>query len=229
MRILARLAKDGPDGPSLVRLCVVCAEVTATTGAGITLMADGQLRGSIGSSDRVSSNLQGLQDVLGEGPCVDAYQGDRPVLEPDLARPAAVRWVAFAPPAGAAGAGAVFAFPISIGGVRLGVMNLYRDRPGPLSVEQHADALVMAGVTARVVIGLQAAAPPGSLGTELEIGMRVRFVVHQAAGMISAQLDVGITEAMIRLRALAFSTDRLIEAVAVDVVERRLRFTDADE
>jgi hypothetical protein len=40
---------------------------------------------------------------------------------------------------------------------------------------------------------------------------------------VSVQLGVSITEALIRLRAYAFSNDRLLHDVAEDVVARRLR------
>ena len=58
----------------------------------------------------------------------------------DLARPSADRWPAFAGPVLDAGARAVFGFPLQVGTVRLGALNLYRDRPGPLSDNQHTDA-----------------------------------------------------------------------------------------
>ena len=72
---------------------------------------------------------------------------------------------------------------------------------------------------------MQADAPVGLLGAELEAGSDFRFVVHQASGMVSAQLDVSVTEALIRMRAYAFSHDRSLDAVAEDVVARRLRFS----
>src|SRR5207249_7772270 len=75
--------------------------------------------------------------VPGEGPCVDACRQDRVVAEPDLADPVTRRWLAFTRPALRAGARAVFGFPLRVGTVRLGALNLYRDRPGPLSGEQH--------------------------------------------------------------------------------------------
>jgi hypothetical protein len=49
--------------------------------------------------------------------------------------------------------------------------------------------------------------------------------VHQASGMVAAQLGVSIGEALIRLRAYAFAHDRSLTAVADDVVARELRFT----
>ena len=58
---------------------------------------------------------------------------------------------------------------------------------------------------------------------ELERGGNFRFVVHQASGMVAAQLEIGVGEALVRLRAYAFANDRLLSDVAEDVVVRRLR------
>lgn len=225
VRILERLQRDG--GVDTGRLCAVCAEVTDATGAGIMLMSGDVPRGSLCSTDAVSALIEQLQYDLGEGPCIDAYHQDRPVIEADLADPAVVRWLAFTRPAVEAGARAVFGFPLQVGAVRLGALNLYRDRPGPLTGEQHADALIMAEVAAQTVLMLQANAPPGTVSAELEAHAEFQYVVHQAAGMVAAQLEVTVGQALIRLRAHAFGNDRPLADVARDVVERRLRF-DAD-
>jgi hypothetical protein len=223
LRILGLLAGSGVHAGT-TRLCEASAEALVMSGAGIMLMSGDLRSGSVCSSNSVSALIEELQYTLGEGPCVDAYRDDRAVLEPDLADPEMPRWIAFAPPAVAAGARAVFGFPMQVGAVRLGALNIYRDQPGPLTDDQHADALVMADVAAREVLAMQAGAPPGTLATELETGANLRFVVHQASGMVSAQLGVSVTEALIRLRAHAFAHDRLLTDVADDVVARRLRF-----
>jgi GAF domain-containing protein len=228
IRILARLsAGDGVDDP--VRLCVLCAEITQMSGAGIMLLQDDVPRGSVCTTDAISTLIEELQYTLGEGPCIDAHRHHQPVAEPDLAHPETVRWAEFARSAVDAGARAVFGFPVAVRDVHLGALNLYRDRPGPLTVDQHADALVVAEVAARAIISIQAAAEPGELAPELEASGNFRFVVHQAAGMISVQLGVSVADALIRLRAHAFSTGRSATAVADDVVARRLRFDHLEE
>ena len=157
---------------------------------------------------------------------MDAYLRDWPVLEADLANPGTSRWPAFSPPAVEAGVRAIFGFPLQVGTARLGALNLCRDWPGPLNDDQHADALVMAGIAARSVLILQAGAPPGMLAAELEQGADFHYVVHQATGMVAAQLGVSIGQAFVRLRAYAFGNDRPLTEVAKDVVERRLGFGD---
>ncbi len=226
-RILALLADGTDPSRETTRLCEVSAEVAEASGAGIMLMSGDVPRGSLCSTDPVSQVIEDLQFELGEGPCIDAFRFDRPVMEVDLAHPLILRWPAFTEPAVKAGARAVFGFPLAIGAVRLGALNLYRDSVGPLSDDQHADALLMADIAARAVLVLQADAAPGELTSELEAGADFKYVVHQAAGMVSAQLDVTITEALIRLRAHAFGSGKPLTAVATAVVGRTLRFDPA--
>jgi hypothetical protein len=187
------------------------------------LMSGDVPRGSLCATDEVSQLIEDLQYTLGEGPCVEAYEQDRVVLAPDLTDPSDARWFAFTPVAVQAGARAVFAFPLRVGMVRLGALNLYRSRSGPLTEEQHADALVMAELAAQWVLDTQAGAPTGAVARELERDADFHFAVHNAAGMLSVQLGISVTEALIRLRAHAFATERSLADVADDVVARRLR------
>ena len=229
LRILGRLAGGG-GAADATRLCEVCADVTCLSGAGIMLMSGDIPDGTLCTTNETSGLIERLQFDLGEGPCIDAYHHDLPVLEPDLADPTTPRWPAFSEPALAAGVRAVFGFPLQVGAVRLGALNLYSDRPGVLTYEQHADALVLADVVAQAILVLQADAPPGMLAIELEAGSDLHHIVHQAAGMVAAQLDVSVGRALIRLRAHAFGCGRPVTEVARDVVARRLRFgPDGDE
>jgi len=222
--ILAELSAGDTAGWSSSRLCEVAENVIGVSGAGVMLMFGDVPRGSLCTTNAVSTLIEELQFTLGEGPCVDAYLQSQVVLEPNLTEPATPRWPAFSHQAVDAGVRAVFAFPLGVGTVGLGALDLYRDSPGPLSDGQHADALVMAGVVANWVLDVQAKAPPGSVAEELEQNADFQFVVHEAAGAVSVQLGVSVTEALLRLRAHAFVNDRLPREVAEDVLTRRLRF-----
>ena len=223
LEILHGLADDRAAGQgSGARLVNACVSVLTVTGAGIMLMIDGGHRGTLGSSDATMGVVEELQFTLGEGPCLDSYHLGRPVFEPALANPAAPRWPVFTPPAIAAGVQAIFGFPLQIGAIRLGALDIYVDHPGDLSEEQFADALVMADVVTHEIIELQAGAPPEALASELDTAQNVRAVVHQASGMLAVQLDIPIADALIRLRAYTYAEKRLVNDVARDVVERRL-------
>jgi hypothetical protein len=222
-RILDAASSGTGEAALTARLCAAGAELIDVNGSGIMLMSGDVPRGSLYATNHVSKTIEDLQYALGEGPCVDAYVQSRVVIEPDLANPRTPRWFAFSPPAIQAGARAVFAFPLQVGTVRLGALDLYRDRPGTLSDDEHADALVLADLIAQSVLDTQAGAAPGDLASELAHGADFHFHVHNAAGMVSVQLGVSIAEALVRLRAYAFAHGRPLAEVADDVVARRLR------
>ena len=224
LRILGKLVRPTHQLPTPTRLCDVCAELTSMDGAGIMLIADDISRGSLCTTGAVSELVEELQFTLGEGPCLDAHRSGHPILEPDLAASRSGRWIAFAPPAIEAGVRAIFGYPIRVGAAKIGALNLYRSRPGALTAEQHADALVLADVAAEYILLLQANAPPGELALELEAGARFHYVVHQASGMVSAQLGTTVDHALVRLRAFAFAQDLPLIDVARSVVDRALRF-----
>jgi ANTAR domain-containing protein len=221
LRILSMLSAAGP-AAHIQGLCAVSAEVVHVAGAGV-MVEDTDHRAPLCFSDATSARILDLCYTLGEGPGLDAHQAGAPVAEPDLALPRRTRWPAFAPSALDAGAAAVFSFPLQLGGVRLGALTLHQDRPGPLSDDQHADALAMASVVVNAILAEQADAPPGALARDLEALSDSKAEVHQACGMLSVQLDVGLAEASVRLRAHAYAQGRPLAEVARDVVARRLR------
>jgi hypothetical protein len=188
------------------------------------LMSAASHGSTICSSNEVSALIEELQFTMGEGPCLDAFHLALPVLEPDMADHGSARWPAFAPPAVAAGARAIFGFPLKVGAVCVGALNLYRDVPGGLKPDQQADAVVLAAVAARSVLTMQSQASDGRLASAFEEGSHIRFVVHQASGMVAVQLGVTPSEALIRLQGHAFANDRLVTDVAKDVVAHRVRF-----
>jgi hypothetical protein len=223
--VLRAMADAGParSGSMVDRVCGAAVELLSLSGAGLSLMVDGELRGTAGVSEPGIAAVQELQLTLGEGPCVDAWRSMEPVLEANLADPGHEHWPAFARAGVQAGVRAVFALPLQLGAVGLGVLALYRDRPGSLGDEELALGLVLADVATQTILGLQAGAPPEQLHGLLADEPAHWAEIHQATGMVSAQLGVSLDEAFVRLRSFAFANDRPLREVAGDVVARRLR------
>lgn len=225
--VLAAMAEVDGDADSAVdRVCAAGVALLSLKGAGLSLMVDGELRGTTGVSDPGVAVVQELQLSLGEGPGVDAWRGTAAVLEPDLAAPAVVRWPAFAQAGVEAGVRAVFAFPLALGAAVIGVMVLYRDRPGALSADELAYGLVLADVATQVVLGLQAGAPAGTLHELLAKEPAHWAEIHQATGIVSVQLGVSLDQAFVRLRARAFADGDPLQSVAREIVAGRLRLED---
>lgn len=218
--------EDGPGWATLPEfLCARCSDHLGVSGVGMALMSEAGHEGVVGATDGTARTMEELQFALGEGPCIDSSHEGRPVLQPQLSRTAPARWPGFGPAVLDAGIAAIFAFPLQVGGIRLGVLDLYRDTSGNLADSELRDALVYADAAVVVLLHLQGRMEPGQgLHPQLAESVGRRLEVHQATGMIAVQAAVGLTEALLLLRAHAFAIDRSILTVALDVVQRRLRF-----
>jgi hypothetical protein len=204
------------------RLCGLCVDVTGTTGASLAI-GSRELRSTVCATDDVSDRLEELQLTYTEGPSVVAAVQGWPVLVANLADSSDSRWPVFAPAAVEAGARAVFAFPVRIGAIRLGVLSMYRAQAGELVADQVKDARNLADAAAVLL-----SVGTGTDGAEAfmwALGDRSRFraEVHQAVGATAVQLRVGAGQAFALLCAHAFVTGRPIAEISADIMARRLR------
>jgi len=202
-------------------LCGDGVRAAGVDGAGVSVIATSKSAQPVLSTDERSGRLEELQFTLGEGPCYDAALTRCPVLVSDLTEegnPSVTRWPAFLDEAVAAGVRAVFAFPLGVGTVTLGSLDLYRCTPGPLSAQQLTASLVTAGSVGKALL----AEDPLERG--LEQSTWLRMTVHQAAGMVMVQTGGTIEEALLLLRASAYGEGRSVNDVAADVLAGRRRF-----
>jgi hypothetical protein len=214
---------------SAADVCAASLAAVAVSGTALTAAAKAGSGHVMFATDELSEQLAELQLTLGEGPGPDASAAGGPVLAFDLAAlEVAVRWPGFGPAAQRAGAAAIFTFPLQIGAIRVGVLEMYRRQPGPLTDDQLGDALVFADTAAVLLLESQDRAA-GAAGSLTGPGGQPRYLalhraeIDQATGMLTEQLGVGIEEAFVRLRAYAYADDRRLKDVARDIVARRLR------
>lgn len=129
------------------------------------------------------------------------------------------RWPGFAADAVSAGAAAVFSFPLHVGGVRLGVLEVHRRTIGSLTPAQLTDAFLLADAATDTIFddvhGVAALTLPGLVDIQAE--------VHQATGMVAVDLEVSLSEALLRIRGHAFAQQMTLAQVAKEIIERRLR------
>ncbi|MEQ3541794.1 GAF and ANTAR domain-containing protein [Pseudonocardia tropica] len=224
------------------QVCRACVDGLDVDGAAISLLPTAATRTILAATDATARLLEDLQFSLNEGACMEAAASGRPVLVPDLHHDLhTARWPLFAAAvAERTAVGALFALPLQWGAVTLGVLDLYRIAPGQLADDQWSDLSAVADTTTwlflgrRTMPGPAASAPvppdgPGPVGhTErwLDETIGYRAEVHQATGMVLAQLGCSPTEALARMRGYAFAHDMLLADVAREVVARRLAFTE---
>jgi ANTAR domain-containing protein/GAF domain-containing protein len=232
---------DSHDDRRLARRLVdACVAGTGVDGAAVSALTASVNRETLAATDTTAALLEDLQFTLGEGACLQAATTGRAVLVPDLHIPeSTVRWPVFAAAvAEQTEVRALFALPLQLGTINLGVLDLYRTTPGPLVGAELRDVVAATDATTLLMLGAQLRTeadrylPGGRDGPaeDRDDGLwDDRAEVHQATGMILVQLDVPAQDAFVRLRAHAFAHRRPVAEVARDVVAGRLVFTEEME
>jgi hypothetical protein len=189
-------------------------------GAAVLLMMDSTRWTTAAATDGIITALIDLVQTLADGPSVEAYRTGGPVLVPDLSA-AVVRWPLLLPAVPLVGA--YFSFPLRIGAVGLGVLDLYRRQPGRLGDRDLGLALRLADLAAGVLVDrrdVDALADPASWPAA---DKHYQPEIDQATGMLSVHLSVDIPAAYARLRAHAFSAGLPLAEVAAAIVLGTLR------
>jgi len=207
-------------------LCDPFLDVLPVGGAALSVLAGTAGQSTICASDDTAARIDEMQFDLGEGPCWDAMTTRLPVLSPDLAVTGDASWPLFTSAVQndpiRDEVRAVYAFPLFVGSLGIGAVDLYSSSVAPLQSSQVTDATQLASLAAWQVLRRILADKPGD---DLEpASPHNRREVHQATGMVLAQLNISATDAALLLRAHAFSNGRTVAEVASDVIERRIDF-----
>lgn len=148
------LATDFPIQSILDHLVRRIVAILPITGAGVTLISEGEAPRWVAASDETALRYERLQTDLGEGPCLSAYESGEAVAVPDLRSDD--RFPHFAPAAVAAGLAAVFTFPLCHADGRLGSLDLYRRTTGELDTADMEAAQTLADVAAAYLLNARA-------------------------------------------------------------------------
>jgi hypothetical protein len=204
-------------------VCTTFVAAAAVDGAAFTQMASDMVRETWCASDAAIAAVEQAQFDLGEGPTREAYLTQQPVLVADVQNPRTVaRWPMFTEQTASLDIGSLFAIPMRVGAITAGVCSAYRRKAGALSAAEVGELLRAVDAATLTLLALRAGnAQQRPENDEVE-GTLPRHV-HQATGMVVAQLGVSIEEAFARLRAHAYSSGRTLDEVAGEIVDRRLR------
>jgi len=215
-RLVSSLRTDGGVGV----LSAAChAEVPEADGVFLSVLAVGGGYIMLSDSGRLGDHLEDLHTSLAQGPMVDASMVNGVVTVDDLGAPAARgRWPRFAPQASAAGVGAFFAYPVSVG-PSAGVLSLYRYATGPLS----PDGQAWAGRYSRAAAVLLHANTTGPGRGDLVLPVYTGEV-QQAVGIVMELAGVDAVTALHRIRTYAHHSSRPMREVVAEVRTCRLPF-----
>ncbi len=204
-----RLGASEPETESEALSLIVAGAVQTVPGAehaGVTLLRrDGSIMSFTGTSDTVDEVDQ-LQAVYREGPCVTALWDEHTVVVDDMNVEAA-RWPRFAPEAAANGVGSMLSFQLFTREDSLGALNLYSSEIKSFTSDS------------QTLGGLFAAHAAVTLGeaqhvAQLHEALSTRDTIGQAKGVLMERFGIDSKEAFNLLVRSSQETNMKLVAVA---------------
>jgi ANTAR domain len=194
-------------------------------GVAITVEYLSDSRTTLCASDEVAEAVESLQEVIGEGPGFEAARSDAIVVA-DLDGDADQRWPMLARALEQRfGPLRVYAVPLRAGSALGGVATLHTGHRRPLAEPADRVAFVANAVGDALLVDAPDQ-PDASVG--MGEGWSSRSVVHQATGMVMAQVRVVPEDALALLRGHAYALGTDVNDVALRVVHRKISFTNFD-
>jgi GAF domain-containing protein len=218
----SRRVEDSRYGTSRAeRICHVASSLLGAVEVSISLFVDNAFL-SLATSGPLALLLDETQFQLGDGPVFESQNSAVPVVVEDISSSdARLAFPAFGPIAQAKNIGSIAVFPVRVGNAKLGTLNVYRERVGPLGAEEYANGLIAASFALTEAIDQQA----GVIATVSAGEIPHRFAsshLQIAAGMVAESLGCSITESLVLIRARAFADSVPVVAIAKQIEERKL-------
>ncbi|MHA7209082.1 GAF and ANTAR domain-containing protein [Arthrobacter sp. MDT1-65] len=205
-------------------LCASFIDVLPVTGAALSAFSGSQQETMLHASDALAARLDELQFDLGEGPRWEAARSRLPVLLPYVRSMTHDRWPVFGKALADTDAQALFVFPLVVGAMDIGVVELYRTTPGELGESELVTARALVDGAAWSL--LRRVLVPESAESSPRMGLSPsRREIHQATGMVLAQTGGTAADALLLLRGHAFAHGQTVRETSTEVLERRLDFT----
>jgi len=193
---------------------------------GVSISTFGELCPSetVSATDEVATRIDEIQLDLSEGPCWAALSTDAPVLETDLVERPNAAWPAFNEAVRSEPVGAVFAFPVVFGPFPLGAIDVYVPQPATIEDDTVRQAMTLASAVSRRVLRRALRSIADQDDALLDRSPSSRRVVHQATGVVLAQLDISPEDAYLLLQGHAFARRTTMRRVAEEILDGTVRF-----
>lgn len=193
-----------------------CVDLFGLTGSGLMLVDDQNALRYVAATDGPGRILEVVQTELGEGPCVDTLVNDKLTVTDDLETDP--RWPQLAPRVVPHGIRAVLGAQVRLGGVPVGSLNVYVDRPHQWDDSEIRAITRYSDLIETMLTTALAAKRAGDLAEQLQYALDYRVLIERAVGYLMARDRLDATVAFDRLRRAARNSRRKIGEVADDLL-----------
>jgi GAF domain-containing protein len=225
---IERLQGVGPGDDGLAEALQLVVDETerlfGVDGAGLMLLAaDDHLR-YVAASDEPGRVLEQIQEEVGEGPCIAAFDTGKPAATSNALTDQ--RWPAFGRLVAEHGIHAVLGVPVDLQGGPIGTLNVYSVGPHEWDSSEKDAITAYARLAATLLSSAVNAEVNDTIAKQLQRALEHRVLIEQAKGILMERHGIDAQTAFERLRRQARSrqerlTDlarRMIDAVSLPPV-----------
>jgi GAF domain-containing protein len=218
-RSLRRLnsAADHDIGSAVDEAVHACVALFGLSGSGLMLADEQNDLHYIAASDGPSRVLEQVQGETGEGPCVEAFVRNDIVATEDLRSDP--RWPSIRDPLLRHGVTAVLGSPVRLGGVPVGTIDVYVDRPYQWDDSDRASLARYSDVIEATLSTAMAAQRAGEVAGQLQYALDYRVVIERGVGFLMAQRGLDPVAAFNLLRRTARGERRKVAEVAQELLD----------
>lgn len=202
---LRRLAAGRAEGTGVMsalnEVTQACVDLFQVTGSGIMVADEQNITRYVSASDGAGRLLEEVESATGQGPCTQAFVDNQVVDSADVTDDG--RWPALAAALRGRGVHAVLGVPVRMGGVPVGTLDAYLDRPHDWDESERRALARYGDVVATTLTAALQAHTAGELAGQLQYALDYRVVIERAVGYLMAQSDVDSVTAFNRLRRVA--------------------------
>ncbi|TNB76368.1 GAF and ANTAR domain-containing protein [Arthrobacter sp. BB-1] len=184
---------------------------------GVTLRRRKRSMTVAGSSDR-AKELDRLEQVLGDGPCLAALETMRPVVLADVY--ADTRWPEFQKILAANGCRSVLGVPLALDDSQAAALNFFSSEPDVFTGAVISKAQGFADQAERALRLALQIADARNVADDLSAAMENRTTIDLACGVIMAQNRCSQEEAMAMLTKASSHRNQKLRDLAADVLSR---------
>lgn len=187
------------------------------SGAGLLMINRDSVVHPVLATDHQGWKLEAAQETAGEGPCIDAVlYGDLVQCE-DITCDA--RWPDLAKEMVDSDLGGVLGVPITLGGVTVGALNVYVDRPHAWDDSDIGALRSYGHFIERMLAGALLAERSDELVQQLQDALDTRVVIERAIGLLMGRHQTDAVSAFNMLRDRARPERRKVIDVARELLD----------
>lgn len=182
---------------------------------GITLLRN-KRPATVASSNDAARELDELQDLFEDGPCLTACEEQRTIHVADISTDE--RWGDYLARAAEHGVGAILAVPFSLGPKARAALNVYSTEASGFSAAAIETAESFVAQTSRALLLSARLSEHNESVVDLKAAMKSRTAIDIAIGIIMAQNRCSQEEAFGILKSVSSSRNEKIRDIAASVV-----------